>query len=246
MCGCIFLILHAIGGMKNFLEKLFFGKPEYNRPMRHPAYEAQWRHFIRIWNNEKHHDIGFEKILRLFLVSIQFIFPGIHIRHFFGKFGLIKRNVAVEFYVLFKTLLPLYFIVSGLYHYKITVVISIYLLTETICYVATLIFVADMFVKPRSYRRNILMLFLNYLEIVFCFAVIYAGLNLLGSQAKTDFDYIYFSVITSTTIGYGDINPVNGLGKLFVCVQATMVLAFIVLFLNFFGSKVETLHNEDE
>ncbi len=246
MCSRIFLILQAIGGMKKFLEKLFFGKPEYNKPIKLHAYAAQRRHFARIWNNERHHDIGFEKILRLFLVGIQFIFPGIHIRNYFDRFGLIRRNVATEFYVLLKTLLPLYFIMSGLYHYKATVIIAMYLLAETVCYVASLIFVADMFLKPRSYRRNILMLFLNYMEISFCFAVIYAGLHLLGSQAKSDFDYIYFSVVTSTTIGYGDINPINNLGKLFVCVQATMVVAFIVLFLNFFGSKVEALHDEDE
>jgi hypothetical protein len=232
--------------MKKFLEKLFFGKPEYNKTIRISAYDAHARHFIRIWNNERHHDIGFEKVLRLFLVAVQFIFPGIHVRNFFGKYGLIKRNVAIEFYVLFKTILPLYFVLSGLYRYKITVILSAYLLAETICYVASLIFVADMFVKPRSYRRNILMLFLNYLEISFCFGVIYAGLGLLGGQAKTNLDYIYFSVVTSTTIGYGDIHPISDLGKIFVCIQAVMVVAFIVLFLNFFGSKVETLNNDEE
>lgn len=232
--------------MKKFLEKLFFGKPEYNKPLKESAYVAQRQRLVRIWNNEKHHDIGFEKILRLFLVGIQFIFPGFHLRNFFGKYGVIKRNVAVEFYVLIKTCLPLFFIYSGWYHYKITVAISVYLLSETICYVASLIFVADMFVKPRSYRRNILMLFLNYLEIAFSFAVIYASLGLLGSQAETVFDYIYFSVVTSTTIGYGDLYPVGNLGKLLICIQAVMVVAFIVLFLNFFGSKVEILHNEEE
>ncbi len=232
--------------MKKFLSKLFFGKPEYNKPIRDSAYHAHRKNFIRIWNNEKHHDIGFEKIVRLFLVGIQFIFPGIHVRNFFGRYGLIKRNVAVEFFVLFKTCLPLFFILSGLYHYKITVIISVYLLLETIFYVASLIFVADMFVKPRSYRRNVLMLFLNYLELSFSFAVIYAGLHLLGSQPQTNFDYLYFSVVTSTTIGYGDIHPVGDLGKVTVCIQAIMVVAFIVLFLNFFGSKVETLDNEEE
>ncbi len=236
--------------MKQFLFKLFFGKPEYNKPIKESAYSSHRRNFIKIWNNEKHHDIGFEKMLRLFLVATQYIFPGLHVRNFFGKFGLIKRNVAIEFFVLFKTCLPLYFVLSGLYRYKITVVLSIYLLLETIFYVASLIFVADMFVKPRSYRRNVLMLFLNYLEISFCFAVIYAGFHLVGKQsmhaAMTNLDYLYFSVVTSTTIGYGDMVPVTDLGKICVCIQAVMVVAFIVLFLNFFGSKVETLDNEED
>jgi len=232
--------------MKRFLYKLFFGNPEYNKLIRYSAYQSHRKNFLRIWNNERHHDIGFEKLLRLFLVAVQFIFPGIHVRNFFGKYGLIRRNVAIEFYVLFKTCLPVFFLYSGLYRYKITVIISSYLLLETICYVSSLIFVADMFVKPRSYRRNILMLFLNYMEISLCFAVVYAGLHLLGNAPASIFDYIYFSVVTSTTIGYGDFHPITGLGKLVVCIQAVMVVAFIVLFLNFFGSKVETLHNEEE
>lgn len=232
--------------MKRFLYKLFFGKPEYNKPIRYTAYQSQRTNFLRIWNNERHHDIGFEKLLRLFLVAIQYIFPGLHVRNFFGKFGLIRRNVAIEFYVLFKTFLPVFFLYSGLYSYKITVIISSYLLLETICYVSSLIFVSDMFVKPRSYRRNILMLFLNYMEISLCFAVVYAGLHLLGNAPASIFDYIYFSVVTSTTIGYGDFHPVNDMGKLIVCIQAVMVVAFIVLFLNFFGSKVETLNDNEE
>jgi Ion channel len=232
--------------MKDFIYKLFFGKPEYNKPIRDSAYQSHRKNFLRIWNNERHHDIGFEKAIRLFLVAVQFIFPGIHVRNYFGKFGIIKRNVAIEFYVFLKTCIPLIFLYSGLYHHKITVVISSYLLMETILYVSSLIFVADMFVKPRSYRRNILMLFLNYMEISLSFAVVYAGLHLLGNQPTCTFDYIYFSVVTSTTIGYGDLHPIGELGKVIVCVQAIMVVAFIVLFLNFFGSKVETLSHDEE
>ena len=232
--------------MKKFLYKLFFGKPEYNKPVRESAYQAYKVNLVRIWNNERHHDIGFEKVLRLLLVSCQVLFPGIHLRNYFGKFGIIRRNVAVEFYVLLKTMLPVFFLLSGLYKYRITVAISSYLLIETICYVSSLIFVSDMFVKPRSYRRNILMLFFNYMEIALCFAVIYAGLHLLGNQPMNVIDYIYFSIVTSTTIGYGDMHPVSSFGKVMVCVQAVMVVAFIVLFLNFFGSKVETLHNQEE
>jgi len=237
--------------MKRVFYKIFFGKPEYNRQLPEAAYKAYIRDLDDIWNNRKHHDVGFEKILRLFLVSIQIIFPGIHIRQYFGRRGAISRNVAIEFYVLFKTLLPLIFLFSGFYHHLTAVVISSYLLTETIFYVSSLIFVSDIFVRPRSYRRNMLMLFLNYMEISLSFAVVYAGLNLLGDHFAGDhiysvIDYIYFSIVTSTTIGYGDMHPVTVLGKMAVCTQAIMVVAFIVLFLNFFGSKVEVIHKSDD
>ena len=232
--------------MKKVLYKLFLGKPEYNRVPSRSAYYNYKVNVASIWNNEKHHDIGFEKVLRLVLVSAQIIFPGIHIRNLSGKYGIITRNVTIEFYVLFKTLLPLVFLFSGFYVHTVAVVIASYLLLETIFYVASLIFVSDIFVKPRSYRRNILMLFFNYLEISLCFAVIYASLHLLGDRTYEVMDYIYFSIVTSTTIGYGDMSPVTHAGQFTVCVQAVMVVAFIVLFLNFFGSKVELIHNDEE
>jgi hypothetical protein len=232
--------------MKQLLYKLFFGKPEYNKPLKETAYHAYTTNLRKIWNNERHHDIGFEKILRLFLVSIQILFPGIHVRNYFGKRGMITRNIAVEFYVLFKTLLPLIFLFNGWTGNSAVIFLSLYLLSESIFYVASLIFVSDVFVVPRSYRRNILMLFLNYLEISFCFAVIYSGMHLLGDHLYTVADYIYFSIVTSTTIGYGDIHPVAGLGKVIVCMQAILVLAFILLFLNFFGSRVETLNQHED
>src|SRR5436190_4124052 len=107
--------------MTDILYKLFFGKPEYNKPIKHSAYYTHRQHLSRIWNNERHHDVGFEKILRLFLVAVQFIFPGLHVRNYFGKKGEITRNVAIEFYVFFKTILPVFFLVSGLYKHKISV-----------------------------------------------------------------------------------------------------------------------------
>ena len=237
--------------MKHILYKIFYGKPEYNKRLKDSAYHSYLTNLKKIWNNERHHDIGFEKILRLFLVFIQIFFLGIHIRNFFGKYGIVTRNMAIEFYVLIKTVMPVIFLLTGFYHYFAAVIITSYLLFETICYVSSLIFVSDMFVRPRSYRRNILMLFLNYIEISLSFAVIYAGLGLLGDHFPGDhtytvIDYIYFSIVTSTTIGFGDIHPITSLGKMMVCIQAVMVVAFIVLFLNFFGSKVETLHNEEE
>jgi len=232
--------------MKNFLYKLFLGKPEYNQPIRRSVYSLYRLQIKKIWDNTRHNDIGFEKMLRLFLVAVQFLFPGLHYRNYWSRYGTIARNVAIEFYVLFKTILPLVFLCSGFYKHIAAAIISIYLVAETIFYVSALLFVSDMFVKPRSYRRNMLMLFLNYLEISFSFAVIYAKFHLLGDNAKTIIDYIYFSVITSTTIGFGDFHPVNDMGKILVCLQALLVVAFVVLFLNFFGSKVEIMHREDE
>ena len=71
------------------------------------------------------------------------------------------------------------------------------------------------------------------------FALIYGNLHLLNQHAKSVIDFIYFSFITSSTIGYGEIYPITTLGKVIVSFQSIVFLVFIVLFLNFFSSKVE-------
>lgn len=222
------------------------GKPEFNTRLKHSAYHTHYHNLKKVWDNNVHHDVGFEKILRLFLIVSQYVFPGLHVRNFFGKYGNTVKNVAIEFYVLFKTILPLIFLYTGLYKYQITVYISVYLLFETLCYVASLIFVSDSQFKPLSYRRNILMLFFNFLEIVFAFAVVYAGFGLLEGKMLGPIDYIYFSIVTSTTIGYGDLHTHSDTGKYVVCIQAFVSLTFVVLFLNFFGSKMESIYSESE
>lgn len=225
--------------MSYFLKKLFFGKDDDDIKLEHTALRNQAKNLKKVWNNEKHDDIGLEKILRLFLVSIQFIFPGIYIRNYFGKKSLKWKNLAIEFYVLLKIILPLLFLISGVYKFLIVIILTFYLLAETVFYVATLIFVSDMFAKPRSYRRSILLLFFNYIEIVFDFAIIYGGLELLVKKANSITDFIYFSFITSATIGYGDIVPNTDLGKWMVGLQSMIFIVFVVLFLNFFTSRVD-------
>ena len=225
--------------MKETFKKLLFGRPEENIQLDHTSIANQRKNLRKVWENEKHNDIGVEKMLRLFLVAVQFAFPGIYIRDRFGRRGLTYKNLAVESYVIFKTMLPLIFLIADIYNNIFIVFVTTYLLCETILYVATLIFVSDIFARPRSYRRSVLLLYFNYLEIVLSFAVIYGGLNLLNSNANSIVDYIYFSFVTSATIGYGDIYPVTDLGKLIVGFQSIVFLIFIVLFLNFFSSKVE-------
>ncbi|NBW96753.1 MAG: two pore domain potassium channel family protein [Planctomycetia bacterium] len=71
-----------------------------------------------------------------------------------------------------------------------------------------------------------------YLVAVASFAVVYLLLPAgQFSQPLTLLDAVYFSVITITTTGFGDITAHGGLAKLFVSLEATAGLAIAGLFL---------------
>ena len=116
----------------------------------------------------------------------------------------------------------------------------IYILLETVLYIPTLIFASDLFSQPRSYKRSMLLLFFNYLESVLAFAVFYRTGNYLNAPLNNWFDAVYYSFVTSSTIGYGEYYPIATEGKIFTILQVFLFLFFVILFLNFFSSKIKT------
>ena len=50
---------------------------------------------------------------------------------------------------------------------------------------------------------------------------------------------LYFSVVATTTVGFGDICPGNTLGYLLVISQLLVCVMFVVVFINYFSQKKE-------
>ena len=225
--------------MKAILKKLLIGKISINEQKSINPLEKRIQNIKSIWNNDHHDDNGIEKIVRLILSFSQLLFPGIYIKYFAHKKGIEYQDLALDFYVLVKVAFPVVILINEWHNNKILVGIMIYVLLETIFYIPTLIFASDLFSKPRSYKRSMLLLFLNYLEVVFAFGVLYSIGNSMNKPFSHWFDSIYFSLITSSSIGYGDYYPVSLLGKVLVSFQSIFFLSFVVLFLNFFSTKVK-------
>jgi hypothetical protein len=221
--------------MIRHFKKLVIGNPEHNLEIPDSHIQRHHANLQKVWNNLGHNDTGIERILRLFLISIQFLFPGLYIRDYFGRFGLSYKNLAIESYILLKLSFPIfafYFHETG---NPFVLGLSIYFLVETITYVAVLVFVSDISTETRSANRAILLLLLNYVEITFNFSMLYSGFRMLNDKAITAIDFFYYSFITSSTIGYGDIVPVTQAGKFLVCCQSFLFLVFVVLFINYFS-----------
>lgn len=85
----------------------------------------------------------------------------------------------------------------------------------------------------QGFRRSIILLFHNYIEVLFWFASFYRLLPWCFSQpfvTRSLSGSLYFSLVTITTLGYGDIRPMNEIGRVIVSSQ-TLIGVFMAIFL---------------
>jgi hypothetical protein len=79
-----------------------------------------------------------------------------------------------------------------------------------------------------------------FLLAAFCFAVIYLYIVRLEGPGAFSAELnlgeaLYFSIVTMTTTGYGDISPKSGLAKFAVSVQILFGFLYTVLFFSIFA-----------
>ena len=205
----------------------------------HSTIQRRVENIRAIWNNKYEEDAGLEKLIRLGLAFSQFLFPGMYVKHLLWKKGPLYQDLATEIFVLLKTGFPVFLLITGRQNDPWLLALMIWFLLETVIYIPTLIFASDTFSTPRSYRRGTLLLLLNYLEVVLSFAVIYASGQYLNQPLTHWSEAVYFSFITSSTIGYGEFYPVANMGRLLVVLQSLFYLSYIVLFINFFSLRMK-------
>jgi hypothetical protein len=98
--------------------------------------------------------------------------------------------------------------------------------------------------------RTLVLSFLNYLELLICFGIVYVTMLGQLAGAETWLDAIYYSVVTQLTIGYGDIRPV-GTARFVSAIQGLVAVAFTILILGRIVSvlpKIESVmkHTPDD
>lgn len=234
--------------MKSTLKKLLVGKVSGAYKPKHNPIQKRILNIRSIWNNDHQDDNGLEKIVRLILSSSQLLFPGIYIKYLACKIGYQYKDLTLDMYVLAKVAFPFLILINHWQEHSVIVSVMAYLLIETALYIPTLIFASDLFSRPRSYKRSMLLLFFNYIEIVVSFGVLYTLGSNMNKPFEHWFDPVYFSLISSNSIGFGDYYPITTFGKVLVSIQAIFFLSFVILFLNFFSTKVKSkgyFGNED-
>ncbi len=223
----------------SILKKLLVGKVSNTYKPKFNPIQKRILNIKSIWNNDHQDDNGIEKIVRLLLSSSQLLFPGIYIKYLASKIGPEYQDLIMDIYILLKVAFPFIILINELQSSIFLIYLMTYILIETLLYIPTLIFASDLFTRPRSYKRSMLLLFFNYIEIVVSFGVLYTIGDNMNKPFEHWFDPIYFSIISSNSIGFGDYYPITTYGKMLVSVQALFFLSFVILFLNFFSTKVK-------
>ncbi len=83
--------------------------------------------------------------------------------------------------------------------------------------------------KPRTYG-------ITYLALIPAYAIVYFWCPELIGDERSFFECLYFSTVTITTLGYGDITPLGQAGQLVTASEALLGVVSIGLFLNAIAS----------
>lgn len=95
-------------------------------------------------------------------------------------------------------------------------------------------------------RVNIQFFGIAILIVIFVFAFIYCGIS-FAIEGVDDFgSALYFSVVTITTLGFGDMFPVSQFGKIMVCIEALSGVVIVGLFLNTVSNQQALKINKQE
>lgn len=229
--------------MLTFLKKIVIG-PGEEKNLHQPVSlkENYFGEIKTVWDDLTLPSYGLERIIRLVLVLIQFCYPSFLIRVITASASLAARKLAADSYVLLKLFLLILILGTNGYNNICLIFLSVYLTSETIFYLLGLIFLNDIYPSKASFARSMVMLIINYFEVTLGFAVLYAGVAVFNIPLNP-VSAVYFSLVTTTTLGFGDYFPSTSAGQIIVIIQLFVFVLFVLLFINYFTLRVGNKNN---
>lgn len=92
-------------------------------------------------------------------------------------------------------------------------------------------------IRNKNFGIVLLELFIYYLAVNLIFSAAYYMFNVLANTVVF-FDYVYFSFVTSLSVGYGDFVPINVAGKILVIIQTCITAMYFALMVSVLSLKM--------
>lgn len=165
-----------------------------------------------------------------------------------------SQSVFSEFYVVswFVFLLLLLFLYPFWYPFRPILIIWIllglvaYRTIEGLAYRLSIIFVNKYSRKRglRSMNRSLLLFMFNYCETIIGFAIFYLATRSIGYSncdrvITKPIEALYFSVVTITTLGYGDMRPISRFGQGLALLEPLLGFVMVIIVIGVFLTGVK-------
>lgn len=197
-----------------------------------------------IWTNDHPFEatIGIEKRFMMIIITLKIGMPSFWIRHFCEKHVSTKR--VFEAYVIAKPILFMIMLMTWAYHSILGMLLTVYLLLDLITYILGILALSDIFLKPVSVRKNLILLGANYREIISGFAIFYLHWDAISFSGHPEhkigyLQAIYYSISTFSTVGFGDITASSDIGTLLSILQLIVSIIFIGIILSSYVGKIK-------
>ena len=171
--------------------------------------------------------VGIARLLRLGLAASAFAFPTVYITHLLRKRSTNWLYMSIDVYVGLRLLVLLILLYSGSARGVFATGVIIYCLLDMLLYVAGTALLADIYEPPLSSVRSVVLALANYAESMVGFAGLYRLWGGLSLNPLCPVQALYFSVVTATTVGFGDIHPLPGATTTQVIVIAQIFTTFV-------------------
>ncbi|MGH9426348.1 MAG: ion channel [Terriglobia bacterium] len=194
-----------------WLGELLLG-PSDSSVSRHKLGVSSQRADLRtVWNTPS---LGLTRLAKLVLCIFPFAFPVLWITELLRKADPRLVFLSVDGYVVLRAALLTALLLCPIKQSCSITFIATYFLVDILVYVSGVVFLADVYGRPLSSVRSLLLMLVNFGEVVLAFAVLNWQWGGLSVDLASPLDAFYFSAVTATTLGDGTIYPATSAGKI--------------------------------